>query len=185
MFWIIDFVSARYLEYTRRYDYASILWITFFISLWLLLLAVINTSFDIFIIPEWLITIWLYAILIPIFISILGIILLFLHWFLFLILKVVHVKYEDTIFAYYGEKFLWIVFPKKLFVSKMLSFSPRWEHSSRAIYYGVLLNMLFAIVVLFYITFSYSSQSASMVNDGKFTPLVMQILWRVNWILRF
>ena len=149
----IRFVSRKYNQYVDKYDSKSLLWITYFIGIWLLVVWIFINIFDIYIIPEWLITLWIWIIAIPTFLTISAIILASSHGLFYLICLLLGFSYKDSLLSKRIEILLKYSFPKKLYVSKKFTFLWKRHIEQTGIYYGVILNIFILICVLVFLLF--------------------------------
>lgn len=155
----------RYIDYQRKYDFKSLIGITYFGSIILLILWLIVNEY--YAIPDWLIQIWLYLIFIPIILTVLSLIIIFINWLIYIILRIIWFHYEDTICANIVERILGCVFPKKLY-SFWFGRSNVLETKKRTIYYWIVLNIfVFSAIIIVSVFMKYPEINYKIINILK------------------
>lgn len=159
----------RYIDYQRKYDFKSLIGISYFGSIILLILWVIINEY--YAIPENLIQIWLYLIFIPIILTVLSLIIIFINWFIYVILRIIWYHYENTICANIIENVLGCVFPKKLY-SFWFGRSNVLEIKKRTIYYWIVLNIfVFSAIIIVFIFMKYPQINIKIINILKWLKI--------------
>ncbi len=143
----IDSGWTKYSLYQRKYDFKSLLGISYFWSLTLLLVGIIAISTN-YSIPWRLVIIRQWTMFIPIVLSLLSIIIIIINWSIYLVSKILFLDYSKTIVAEYVEDILWSVFPKKLYSRWIFKFSFIRSHDKKTIYYWVILNIVIIIIII-------------------------------------
>lgn len=155
-----------YIDYRKKYDLKSLIWITYLGSILLLIFWVIINEY--YTIPDWLVQIWLYLIFFPIILTVLSLIIIFINWFVYIILRIFWFHYENTVCANIIENIFACVFPKKLY-SFWFGLSHILEMKKKTIYYWIVLNIfVFSAIIIVLIFINFPKINIEVINIFKY-----------------
>lgn len=168
------------LDLAIKYERKSLLWITFYMDIIVLLIGwIIWYNYDN--IPNWIISTWLRILFLPILLIIVSIIIVTLNWLIYIFCKIIWFNYNQTKIAKGIEKIFWSIFPKYLYSRR----SSIWSQNNRTIYYWVIMNIVIAFfIIIRYIFINYPDIRENIYENQGSLEIITK-LWKPRNIKLF
>ncbi len=162
------------LWYSMRYDLKSLLWITYrycFLTVPIALFISNGTNRSI---PHIIEQTRVLSIIIPWAIIMFYIIIMTIHWLVFIIMSIFKIDYANGKICSIIEIGFKYVFPKKLYVNTWLKVFWFWTNDKSTIYYWVVFNIFILIAICVSLWFLYLPNAISTIekNWNKLVQLI-------------
>lgn len=159
--WLSD---SEYWKINKKYDLRSLLGLSYYWSVILLILWFIVDSF--LNAPVWVTNLRLITISIPVIITLISIIIITLHWFIFLLSRLLKLNYENSLMSHWIEWILGSIFPRKIYRNKLRNTLYLRTSKKKTIYYWVLMNIVILIIIGIWFIFIRFPYITTLVNEN-------------------